>query len=126
MKRRTGPTSRSVTSSALFRALLAGAALSLGGCAGTDAMTGVSSAEQNQGRTIAEERCASCHVLTAQSAEHSSGAPSFGDIAVRYSPASLDRELQAISEVGHYDMPVTSMSPSERERLIAFIESLRP
>ena len=52
------------------------------------------------------------------------GAPPFRDVRRRYNEISLQREFEAIREVGHYSMPPKPISNADGRDLIAYIESL--
>ncbi len=77
-----------------------------------------------RGRDFARTECSGCHAIGATGVSPRAGAPNFGTIRMRHNELSLERELQAIEEVGHYSMPPMPISRSGREDLKAYIESL--
>jgi len=79
-----------------------------------------------RGESVARNVCAACHAVRPGQASARSGAPTFMTISRRYTPRGLDRELDAIAEVGHYGMPVIRITPNDQRDLIAYIASLRP
>jgi mono/diheme cytochrome c family protein len=79
-----------------------------------------------RGESVARNVCAACHAVRPGQASARSGAPTFMTISRRYTPRGLDRELDAIAEVGHYGMPVIRITPNDQRDLITYIASLRP
>ncbi len=75
------------------------------------------------GRRMAVRWCMACHVVEATQSMATDNAPSFQEIAARpgTTAASLDRYLS----IGHTLMPDFSLSPQERNALVAYILSLR-
>ncbi len=76
------------------------------------------------GRTLAETRCGSCHALQGGQPSPNPTAPPFAVVAKRYSGLRVDWELEAITQVGHYQMPVRVLSAPEIAALSAYIRSL--
>jgi cytochrome c553 len=77
-----------------------------------------------RGRAYAERECGHCHAVSPTADSRDPAAPTFASIRLRYTGPSLERELQAIEEVGHYHMPARATLPGDRRDLIAYIESL--
>jgi mono/diheme cytochrome c family protein len=77
-----------------------------------------------RGYRVAARECSSCHAVDRLGESPKPTAPPFRDIRRRYNELSLAREFQAISEVGHYEMPAKPISKGDGEDLIAYIESL--
>jgi cytochrome c len=77
-----------------------------------------------RGYRVAARDCAGCHALEKQGESPRLGAPPFRDIRRRYNEISLQREFEAIREVGHYEMPPTPISLSDGRDITAYIESL--
>lgn len=101
---------------------VAAAALVLAGCIAIGEEWGAhDTALMGHGRSVAREKCAGCHTVSGARPSPNPRAPSFADISRRYSRSGLDREFEAISEVGHYAMPTTPLTPAERESLAAYI-----
>ncbi|HET9159186.1 MAG TPA: cytochrome c [Caulobacteraceae bacterium] len=84
--------------------------------------TGAPAAER--GYRVAARECSGCHSIEPQGESPRPGAPPFREVRHRYNAISLAREFQAISAVGHYEMPARPISKSDGDDLIAFIESL--
>jgi cytochrome c len=97
----------------------------LAGCGGIGkTFIGQDLSAVGRGRSFAEVQCATCHAVGRGGDSPKPSAPPFGTIRLRYNELSLERELQAIGEVGHYGMPVLRIEPADRRDLIAYIESL--
>ena len=79
-----------------------------------------------RGRAYAERECARCHAITGIGDSPNPAAPNFGSIRLRYVGPALERELEAIAEVGHYAMPPLRTESSDRRDLIAYIEAQVP
>jgi mono/diheme cytochrome c family protein len=77
-----------------------------------------------RGERIAARECALCHAIDKSSPSPRPSAPPFREIRLRYTAISLSREFVTIGQVGHYQMPPTSISRSDGEDLAAFIENL--
>ena len=96
--------------------------LALGGCATAGEGQRVTRGEDaRQGAAIAKARCAGCHTIKGAAVSPLHGAPSFAQIKTRHSRRSLLWELEAINDVGHYEMPTTPLSASEMQSLVAYI-----
>jgi cytochrome c len=110
----------------MIQAVIA-AALGASGCAAAlNEIAGEDVGAITRGRHLAEQRCAICHAITAEGVSPRSEALTFGEIKQGYMPSGLGWELEASSEVGHYDMPPPPTTASERRDLVAYVESLRP
>lgn len=79
-----------------------------------------------RGRVFADRECGRCHQVGRAGESPYPGAPTFSSIRMRYTGPALERELQAIEDVGHFRMPALSTVPADRRDLIAYIESLTP
>jgi mono/diheme cytochrome c family protein len=77
-----------------------------------------------RGYRVAARECAGCHSIDRQRDSPRPGAPPFRDIRHRYNEISLEREFQAIREVGHYAMPPKPISLADGRDISAYIESL--
>ena len=64
--------------------------------------------------------CAACHGVDGRPGPNPA-APPVERIARRYSATGLARELEAVSEVGHYGMPVVRISAHDRRNLVAYL-----
>lgn len=74
------------------------------------------------GREIAERWCAACHVVEPGQASANSDAPSFADVAARYTDLEA---LAAFLADPHPVMPDMSLTRDEIRNLVAYIGSLR-
>lgn len=108
-------------------ALIAVAGALLSGCAGNDIadLLGGESAQEHRGEVYALQNCASCHEIGARGASPRATSPAFGEIRARYSRLSLERELQAISTSGHYDMKPIRIEQTDIDDLVAYIQGLK-
>jgi mono/diheme cytochrome c family protein len=77
-----------------------------------------------RGYRVAARECAGCHSIEKTGESPRPGAPPFRDVRRRYNEISLQREFEAIREVGHYSMPPKPISNADGRDLIAYIESL--
>ena len=76
-----------------------------------------------RGRTLAQAECSQCHTVGARGGG-ATAAPSFATVAERYRNTRLDWELEAISQVGHYQMPRKQLTSIDIADLTAYIRSL--
>jgi len=83
------------------------------------------SAAIRQGEAAASAQCAGCHAIGPSGESSRKEARPFRAIAADYSEASLLRELEAISEVGHYQMPPRPIAREDLQALARYISSLR-
>jgi len=100
------------------------ALMTLGGCGTLSDGRAWEHPDVTLGRSFAELRCAVCHATGVSGESRNVRAPPFGLIRLRYNELSLERELRAIAEVGHYGMPPLQTDESERRALIAYIQTL--
>lgn len=82
-------------------------------------------AARRRGFNYAQDNCAGCHEIGYQGASKNPQAPAFGQIQKTYSRTGLERELDAVSEVGHFGMPPKPVSPTDRADLATYIKNLR-
>ncbi|MDB5451757.1 MAG: cytochrome c family protein [Caulobacteraceae bacterium] len=82
------------------------------------------SVSAERGNRVAARECAGCHAIDRSGKSARPTAPPFREIRRRYSAKSLQREFEAISEVGHYEMRPKPISKADGEDLIAYIGSL--
>jgi mono/diheme cytochrome c family protein len=78
-----------------------------------------------RGKAFAKANCAACHAIGATGDSPMPRATPFRQLGSRYDARRLEREFEAISEVGHYEMPSHGIAPGARQDLAAFILSLR-
>ncbi len=76
-----------------------------------------------RGRTLALTECSQCHAV-GSSGGGMTAAPSLASVAERYRNTRLDWELEAISQVGHYQMPRKQLTSIDIADLTAYIRSL--
>lgn len=96
----------------------------LAGCATVQNVFNPPSDSVRRGAAIAESRCSTCHAVGDQGQSPRPPARPFRNIAMSYSEAGLVRELEAVGEVGHYQMPPTPIAPVDAAALAAYIHSL--
>jgi mono/diheme cytochrome c family protein len=82
------------------------------------------SVSAERGNRVAARECAGCHAIDRSGKSARPTAPPFREIRRRYSDKSLQREFEAIGEVGHYEMRPKPISKADGEDLIAYIGSL--
>lgn len=98
------------------------AALALAGCASIGEDVGfASAAATHRGRALAQEKCARCHTIAGRAASPNPRATTFARIGKLYSRNGLEWELEAINDVGHYQMPTTPLSRAEMKSLVAYV-----
>jgi cytochrome c len=84
------------------------------------------SAQIDQGRTIAEMNCAGCHSLDPQAPFVEGEPPPMRDMLLRYDAEVLTEDLIDGIRVGHQDMPEFDLSVTGADALVAFLKSIRP
>ncbi len=84
-----------------------------------------SSSRVDEGKSIAEANCASCHAIDAGSDNPHPDAPAFRTLSEKYPVADLSEALAEGIMVGHPDMPEFTFSAEQADALIAFIETLQ-
>lgn len=96
------------------------------GCATVDgASLGESlSPAVRRGEVFARANCAEYHALGSANDSPHPAAPAFRRIQRYYNPLSLERELEAIPQAGHYMMRPVPMERADIEDLLAYIDSL--
>ena len=99
------------------------AVLALAACASM-ADGRVPSSAAARGRAAAERQCAQCHAIGAAGESPRASAPPFRQIRMRYAGVSLERELEAITQVGHYEMRQTPIGATDIKDLTTYIEGL--
>jgi mono/diheme cytochrome c family protein len=77
-----------------------------------------------EGRAIAEQWCASCHVATPEQPTAPDTAPSF--LALAADPATTPERLSGWIAAPHPPMPDPGLSRSQVAAVTAWIESLKP
>ena len=84
--------------------------------------SGVSAADVEQGRKLAEQWCSNCHIVAPGQAAGGDGAPAFTTIA----DTAADRtdDLRAWLADPHPPMPNLDLTRSEIDDLLVYIESL--
>ncbi|MFP4539072.1 MAG: c-type cytochrome [Dichotomicrobium sp.] len=78
------------------------------------------------GRQIAEQLCQPCHAIGASGESTHGSAPSFGEIASRYSVWTLQEALAEGILVGHEDMPQFKFTPEQIDALLTYMDTLSP
>jgi cytochrome c len=82
-------------------------------------------AAAHRGYNYARDNCAGCHQVGYEGVSPDPHAPAFGQIHRSFSRTGLERELDAISEVGHFTMKARPISPADRSDVAAYIENLK-
>lgn len=117
---------RNSSSSSVALVLALGAGVAIFGIGAQVSAAGIPKHDvaADRGYKVAARECSSCHAIGRVGESPRPSAPPFREIRRRYNEISLNREFEAISEVGHYEMPAKPISKSDGEDLIAYIESL--
>ncbi len=82
--------------------------------------------ELAEGRELAEEMCGACHAIGPDDETGNAEAPTFSDIAGRYSVWNLQEALAEGIVVGHEDMPEFTLSPEQINALLSYMDTLSP
>jgi mono/diheme cytochrome c family protein len=90
-----------------------------------DATPGELAALIEDGRTVAEMNCASCHALGAQGQSPMPQAPVFRSVLRRYNADVLETELIMGMRVAHGPMPEFQFRPEAAGALLAYLRSIQ-
>ena len=82
------------------------------------------SAAIRRGAALAASNCAACHATGLTGASPNPKSPPFVEVGQRYADLRLDWELEAIAEVGHYQMPARPLTAGQINDLVAYIRDL--
>ena len=77
-----------------------------------------------EGRAIAEARCARCHAIGTSGASPLAKAPPFRTLHTRYPVEDLAEALAEGIMTGHPEMPQVVLDPPQIEAFIAFLHAL--
>jgi len=78
------------------------------------------------GRELAEKMCGTCHAIGPEDETENAEAPTFMEIAGRYSVWNLQEALAEGIVVGHEDMPAFTLQPDQISALLTYMETLSP
>ncbi|RIA55996.1 c-type cytochrome [Dichotomicrobium thermohalophilum] len=98
------------------------AAMLLAGGAGAPAQANA----LEEGRQLAEDMCGTCHAISPEDETENPEAPTFSEIAGRYSVWNLQEALAEGIVVGHEDMPEFTLSPEQINALLSYMDTLTP
>lgn len=79
-----------------------------------------------EGRQLAEDMCGACHAIGPEDETENPEAPTFREIAGRYSVWNLQEALAEGIVVGHEDMPEFTLSPEQINALLSYMDTLTP
>jgi len=82
--------------------------------------------ELAQGRALAEDMCGACHAIGPEDETENPEAPTFREIAGRYSVWNLQEALAEGIVVGHEDMPEFTLNPEQINALLSYMDTLTP
>ncbi len=82
--------------------------------------------EPADGRELAEEMCGACHAIGPEDETENAEAPTFSEIAGRYSVWNLQEALAEGIVVGHEDMPEFTLNPAQINALLTYMDTLTP
>lgn len=83
-------------------------------------------AELAEGRQLAENMCGTCHAIAPGDESGNAQAPTFREIAGRYSVWNLQEALAEGIVVGHEDMPEFTLTPAQINALLSYMDTLTP
>ena len=75
------------------------------------------------GQALSEKLCARCHAINPGQKSKHALAPTFPDIANRYSVWGLQEALAEGIVVGHVDMPKFVFSPTDINNMLAYMDT---
>lgn len=78
-----------------------------------------------QGRTFAENNCASCHAIGVRGVSAHAEAPPLRTLSQNYPIEALDEAFAEGIQTGHPDMPQYQLAPEQINALLAYIESVQ-
>jgi len=82
--------------------------------------------ELAEGRELAEDMCGTCHAIGPADETENVDAPTFSEIAGRYSVWNLQEALAEGIVVGHEDMPEFTLTPQQINALLSYMDTLTP
>jgi mono/diheme cytochrome c family protein len=82
--------------------------------------------ELAHGRQLAEDMCGTCHAIGPEDETENVEAPTFSEIAGRYSVWDLQEALAEGIVVGHEDMPEFTLTPQQINALLTYMDTLTP
>lgn len=85
----------------------------------------VAAQPEDTGFKLAEKLCARCHAIERGKVSRHPRAPSFMEIANRYSVWGLQEALAEGIVVGHPDMPKFVLNPEEINPLLTYMDGLK-
>ena len=85
----------------------------------------VQAALVEDGMTVAETNCASCHAIGREGESPNPKAPLFRSVLSRYSAGVLETELVMGMKVAHEPMPTFQFKPEAVDALIAYLQSIQ-
>lgn len=100
----------------------------LAGCVSGAAQSSPPAAALNlveEGRSIAEVRCASCHAIGAAGESRLPEAPPFRTLSERYPVNALEEAFAEGILVGHPAMPEFRFEPHEIDAIVAYLQSVQ-
>lgn len=81
--------------------------------------------ETPSGEVLAQRLCAGCHAIGADDRSRHASAPPFRTLSESYPVEYLAEALAEGIIVGHPDMPVFEMSPSQIDAFLLYLEDLQ-
>ena len=81
-------------------------------------------AAAEQGRALAEKKCARCHAIGRTGDSAHEDAPPFRTIGGKYPVENLEEAFAEGIVVGHHDMPQFELAPDRISALLAHIEAV--
>ncbi len=82
-------------------------------------------AQIDNGRTVAERNCASCHAIGSMGDSPNPRAPLFRTVLSRYDANTLATELIVGIRVAHTPMPLFQFNPAAADALISYMRSVQ-
>ena len=103
--------------------LAALSALALAGCSGAPKPAYVG--DPQEGRTVAQSLCSSCHSIEPIGASRNPGAPPLRYVLANYAPDNLVSDLDHAISISHLRMPTFYFGEHHPEDLVAYLKTIQ-
>ena len=80
---------------------------------------------QETGAELVQRLCSACHAVSVNDASSHASAPPFRTLGNAYAIESLAEALAEGIIVGHEDMPVFELTPTQIDAVLAYLEKLQ-
>ena len=103
--------------------LAALSALALAGCSTAPEPAYVG--DPQEGRTVAQSLCSSCHSIASIGASPNPGAPPLRYVLANYAPDNLAHDLDNAISISHLRMPTFYFGEHHPEDLVAYLKTIQ-